>query len=140
MAFSLENLRAKIATSIHGRRLGIDNDGFLVGAKPVRNIVTNATTSTTATDIPNSGYHTVNSTTDGGWDVADPVPGCEVTITAISASTNTLTFNSATVYSTNGIASSQAVMNALGESITLQGVSTSQWVCTSNNSAVVFSS
>ncbi len=140
MAFSLEQLRSLSITNLFGRRLGLDPNGFIVGAKPVREVVTNATTDTTATDIPNHGFHTVSSTTAGGWDVADPVPGCHLTITAISASTNTLTFNSATIYSTAGIESDTAVMNALGESITLQGVSTSQWVCTSNNSAVVFSS
>lgn len=140
MAISQEGLAAERLLSIHGKRLGMDKSDFLVGSKPIREVVTNATTDSSGTNILNHGYHTVSSTTSGGWVVDDPVPGCKVFIGAISASTNAITFNNATVYSTNGVASSSAKFNAIGESITLVGISTASWMCTSNVNAVVFSS
>ena len=136
MAFSLENLRSKILTSIHGRRLGLDADGFLVGAKPVRNTVTDATSATTGTDIPNNGLVSVVTTTNDTWTLTDPVPGCEVTLAAGSTSTgtHTVTCDNAVIYSTNGIEGASAVLVSAGAFVTLKGLSTAAWAVASRSS------
>jgi len=137
MAKTLEQLRSESITNVHGRRLGLDVNGFIVGAKPVRNV---CMAGTGGDILPNSGNHTVTSSTAGAFTLAAPVAGCAVTLTAVSASTNVVTFTGATCFSTNGVASADVTFNALGESVTLNGISTSEWVCSANNSAAVFSS
>jgi len=141
MAFSLENLRSNILTSIHGRRLGIDHNGFLVGPKPVRHQVTNATSDTTGTAIPNNGFHTVVTTTNDTWTLTDPAPGCEVTLGAGTVSTGIHTISpvAATIISTNGVAGSGIAFDGPGDSISLVGISTAQWMVTSNSNSVVSS-
>lgn len=142
MAKSLEAHRSDNLTSIHGRRLGLDKDGFLGGCKPVKNTVTNATSDTTGTALLNHGLHTVATTTNDTWSLTDPVPGCEVSITTITTSTGShiVTPAAATIYSTNGVAGDTITFNAMGESITLAGLSTSEWMVTSNVNSVVVSS
>lgn len=140
MAQSRAAQQARSRTSIHGKRIGLTHDDYLVGPKQHLNVVTNATTSSSGTNLLNYGFHTINSSTDGNWVLDDPTPGCHVDIVSITASTNQLTFNNSVVYTTNGIASSSATFNAIGEAIHLVGVSTSQWACTSNVNAVAFSS
>ena len=136
MALSLEQIRNKILTSIHGRRLGLDADGFLAGAKPVRQVVTNATSDTTGTAIPNHGIASVATTTDDGWTLTDPVPGIGVRIATASTSTGTHTITpaAATIISTNGIAGSAIAMVSQGAYIELMGLSTSVWAVVSRGS------
>lgn len=130
MSFSLGQLANLIRTSIHGRRLGLDNNDFLVGPKGIRPPVTDATSATTATALPNHGLVSVITTTDDGWSLTDPVPGCEVTIFCGSSSTGThaITPAAATIVSSNGVAGSSISMAGAGASITLAGISTAQWI------------
>lgn len=131
MAFSLESLRSKILTSIHGRRLGIDANEFLVGPKGLRHQITNATSATTGTNLTNHGFHTVQSATGAKtWKLDDPVAGCEVTIgtKTASAQTQTVTTVAATIVSTQGVTGRSIVMRAAGSYIRLLGISTSQWL------------
>jgi len=140
MAQDLNTQRNKILTSIHGRRLGIDHQGFLIGS-PARGQVTNATSDTTGTAIPNNGVHSVITTTDDGWTLTDPQPGCEVTLMTGSTSTGThaITPAAATIVSTNGVAGSSISMAALGARITLVGLSTASWGVKSAQAATVSS-
>lgn len=133
MAITIQGLASKILTSIHGRRLGIDPDGFLVGSKPIRHQVSNATSDTTGTNIPNNGFHTVSTTTNDTWTLTDPVAGCEVTIQTATTSTgnHVVVPADATIVSTNGVAGSSVIMQGVGAGITLRGISTSQWILTS---------
>jgi len=130
MATTLANLRAKILTSIHGRRLGLDPDEFLVGQKDIRKVVTNATSDTTGTNILNHGFHTVATTTNDVWALTDPVPGVAVTIATATTSTgnHAIVPAAATIISTNGVAGSSVIMQGIGASVTLMGISTSQWM------------
>lgn len=141
MATTLANLRAKILTSIHGRRLGMDPDEFLVGQKDIRKVVTNATSDTTGTNLPNHGISTVITTTNDTWTLTDPIPGAEVTLATGSTSTgtHTITCAAATIYSTNGIEGASVVMSAAGAHAKLFGISTSAWVLTSRASTAVTS-
>ncbi len=133
MAFSLEKIRSKILTSIHGRRLGIDPDGFLAGPKPLRKQVTNATSDTTGTNLANHGVHTVVTTTNDVWTLADPVEGVSVKIGTVSTSTGThaIVPAAATIVSTNGVAGSSISMQGVGAYIEMVGISTAQWLVTS---------
>ena len=133
MAISLTQLANNIRTSIHGRRLGLDNDDCLVGPKQFRRPVTAATSDTTGTALPNYGYVTVTTTTNDGWSLTDPYTGAEVTIVTGSSSTGThaITPAAATIISSNGVAGSSMSLVGAGAGITLLGLSTSQWVVTS---------
>lgn len=133
MAFTLGQLKDRIRTSIHGRRLGLDNSDFLVGPKGLRGQVTNATSGTTATEIPNNGIASVITTTDDTWLLEAPVPGCNVKLGTGSSSTglHTIGLNGATCVSTNGIASSSIVMQGGGAYVELNGLSTGAWMISS---------
>lgn len=130
MSFSLGQLADLIRTSIHGRRLGLDNNDFLVGPKGLRPPVTDATSDTTGTNLPNHGFVSVISTTDDVWNLGAPIPGCEVTIFCGSSSTGThaVVPQSATIISSNGVAGSSISMGGAGASITLAGISTAAWM------------
>lgn len=139
MAQSLENNRSKIKTSVHGRRLGLDNDELLVGVKDVRRVVTNATSDTTGTAIPNHGFASVVTTTDDTWTLTDPIPGVPVRICTNSTSTglHTISCAAATINSSNGIAGSAVVMNSAGSYVELVGLTTSVWQLTSRASTAI---
>lgn len=142
MAHSIENLRSEGITSIHGRRLGLDVNGFLVGAKPVREQVTNATSDTTGTNLTNNGIHTVVTTTNDVWTLTDPVPGCRVFIGTASTSTgiHAIVPAAATIVSSNGVAGSSISLTGLGDSISMVGISTSQWMVTAARDGAAVSS
>jgi len=129
MALSLEQIRQTMQTSVHGRRLGIDPNDFLIGSKDIVGQVTNATSSTTATTLPNYGYNSVVTTAGDTWTLQSPKVGVKVWIGTASASTktHTITPTGATVYSTNGIASSSIVLHGPGAFIELVGLTTSKW-------------
>jgi hypothetical protein len=90
---TLDGLRRKIKTSIHGRRLGLDDTGHLAGAKGMRLPITSVTSDTTGTEIPNYGLASVVTTTDDSWVLEDPVEGCQVTLATGSTSTGVHTID-----------------------------------------------
>lgn len=141
MAKSINDHREDIRTSIHGRRVGLTHDDYLVGPKQLKDVVTNATSDTTGTNILNHGFHTVSTTTNDGWVLDDPTPGCRVEIATLTTSTGThaITPDNATIVSTNGVAGSSISMAALGARISLSGISTSQWLVTGAQAATVSS-
>lgn len=126
---TLETLRGKILTSIHGRRFGLGPNGELIGPKCVALGVTEATSDTTGTALPNSGMVSVVTTTNDTWTLTDPYAGAEVTLMTGSSSTgtHTVTCAAAVIYSTNGIAGASVLLAGAGAAMTLYGYSTSQW-------------
>jgi len=137
MAQTLDQARRKIKTSVHGRRLGLDGDENLVGVKSIRHVVTNATSATTGTDLPNHGFHTVDESGATSADVhrlAAPAPGVPVTIGCASTSTavRAVIFASGvTCISTNGASGSSMKLRGPGAVVNLVGISTSQYMVTS---------
>jgi hypothetical protein len=133
MAYSLQQLRNLILTSIHGRRLGLDPNENLIGPKVLKRPVTAATSDTTGTALPNYGYSSVVTTTDDTWTLTDPYVGAEVTLMTGSSSTgvHTITMAAATIYSTNGIAGANVVLTGAGAAMSLLGLSTAIWQVTS---------
>lgn len=142
MAQSLNTIRNdKIRTSVHGRRLGIGHDEELVGVTGIRKVVTDATSATTGTELPNHGLVSVVTTTNDTWVLSDPYPGCEVTLVTGSTSTGTHTVDvsPAVIYSTNGIEGDQVLLSAAGAFCKLAGLTTAAWVLTSRASTAVTS-
>ena len=118
-------------TSIHGRRLALDVDDNVL-ASGVRLNVTEATSATTGTALPNNGIVSVVTTTNDTWTLTDPVEGCEVTLMTGSTSTGTHTISpaAATILSSVGAAGSAIAMAGGGASVSLIGLSTSLWAMT----------
>ena len=126
---TLEQLRNSILTSVHGRRLGLDHNECLTGVKGVQRPVTQATSDTTGTALPNHGVNVVVTSTDDAWTLTDPFDGAEVTLMTGSSSTgvHTVTCAAAVIYSTNGIAGANVVLTGAGAAMTLRGLSTAIW-------------
>lgn len=133
MAKSLESHRSDIRTSMHGRRIGLSHDDYLLGFKQHAGVVTNATSSTTGTALLPYGLHTVVTTTNDTWTLTDPPrAGLKVKIATNSTSTGNHTVSpvAATITSTNGVAGSSIVLQGVGAHIVLDSISTSQWMVT----------
>lgn len=86
MAQSLETLRGKSVTSLHGRRLGLDTDETLVGVKDVKRVVQDLTSASTATTLNAHGLIVaritgVATTAAGGvFILPNPIPGVALDI------------------------------------------------------------
>lgn len=138
MAFTLTDARNLIATSIFGRRLGLDQNDFLV-AKGGRTAVNAATSDTTGTNLVNYGYHSVETTTNDGWKLDAPCVGATVTLFTISTSTGirVITPVSATVITSAGTAGTTIGLYGYGGSVTLVGVSTAAWAVLARSSTAL---
>jgi len=144
MPFSLEEARNQIITSLYGRRLGLDKDNRLIGIKGRREVITEATSNTTATLLPNFGIVTIASSNDITWVIEDPQIGCEVKILTGSTSTGNhyIQTDNATIKSSFGSTQNQIDFLGGGAGMTLVGLSTSLWgvLTKSSTTAVQISS
>jgi len=126
MADTQNDQRGEIVTSIHGRRLGLDKNEFLV-TKGTRAGITAATSATTGTVLPNNGVITIDSTTGDTHVIDDPVPGCSLFIVGLSTTgTNTFTASNATFLSCEGTTGGSIQIVGNG-GVHLVGVSTALW-------------
>lgn len=130
---TLEQIRNSILTSIHGRRLGLTNNEQIGGVKGVHRPVTQATSDTTGTALPNHGINVVVTSTDDTWTLTDPFDGAEVTLMTGSSSTgiHTVSPAAAVIYSTNGIAGASVKLSGAGAAVSLVGLTTAIWAVTS---------
>jgi hypothetical protein len=144
MPFSLEEARNQIITSLYGRRLGLDKDNRLIGIKGRREVITEATSNTTATQLPNFGIVTIASSNDITWVIEDPQIGCEVKILTGTTSTGNhyIQTDNATIKSSFGSTQTQIDFLGGGAGMTLVGLSTSLWgvLTKSSTTAVQISS
>ena len=138
MAQTLDQARKLSRTNIHGRRLGMDHDEFMVGVKDIRKVVTNATSDTTGTALPNHGFISVVTTTNDTWVLTDPEVGVSVKLACASTSTGNhiVTPAAAVIISTNGMAGSQILMNGVGAEVELMGLSTALWYASRGGSTL----
>ena len=127
--------RSRIRTSLYGSRLALDDDGMLIGPpalkKEVRSISTTVPTTVAAhgvTRILTSG------STQGPTQhfLAAPLAGVELTMVLVSTSTGSQQFgstaNGASIVATSlGTTVGWVNFQGPGGSITLIGLSTSQW-------------
>jgi len=131
MAQSLETIRQKfMTTSIHGRKLFVTSDEFIGGPKALVKQLTNATSSSTGTALDGFGYHTVVTTTNDTWKLADPLKaGIEVCIQTASTSTGTHTISpvAATIRSSAGQSGTSIALKGNGAAVTLVAHTTAKW-------------
>ena len=133
MALALDTIRDNMQISIHGRRCFVDINGNLGGFKGITRPVTDGTSDTTGTALPNYGINRVVTSTNDTWTLTDPYVGAEVTLMTGSSSTGVHTVSpaAAVIYSTNGIAGSGVVLTGAGACVSLLGISTGIWQVTS---------
>lgn len=139
MAQSLDDNRDLSITSIRGRRLGLDGSEFLVGVKDVRKVVTNATSDTTGTLLPNHGLVSVVTTTNDTWTLTDPAAGVSVTLVTASTSTgvHTISNQAATINSSNGDEGDGVLLKGAGAYVQLMGLTTAVWALTARASTAL---
>lgn len=94
MAYSITTIQNSIETSIYGRRLGLKrlvssdaNSQALVGVAAEQLPIADATSDTTGTNITGYGITSVDTTTDDGWLLDNPIPGVRKVIYTGSTST-----------------------------------------------------
>jgi hypothetical protein len=128
-ANSLATIRNKILTSLYGRRFGILNNEFLGGQKGMVNVITQATSDTTGTNLPNHGIVELVTSTDDSWTLSDPVAGATVTLKSGSTSTGikTVLGDNATFRSSGSSTGPDVVLTGNMGAITLYGESTAIW-------------
>lgn len=146
MAFLLETLRAQRKTSVHGRRLGIDKDDYLVGPKDLRTQVEDEQT-TAATSFSPYGVTrilTTGSTQTGVYTLQAPVVGARKRIFLVSSSTGCQIIRasgSALFYGASVSTAGSTCINLLkaGANVTLEAVSTLAWYIFGHQSSLVSS-
>ena len=136
---SLDYWKSKFLTSVHGRKLGIDHNGFVVG-HPGNRMPYEA--STAGTTLANHGLSVLSGST-ASWTLnGPPAIGVEKEIiNASSLSTATMTILRSSsgsgvtfLANTSGTTELTAVAITLiqrGSGVKLRAVSTSQWAVTS---------
>lgn len=129
MPISLQALRDRILTSIHGRRLGLDSNETIVGVRGMCLQQVAGTSDTTGINLPNNGFVSVVTTTNDTWRLDNPYVGAQVTLMTGSSSTgiHSINLGGSVGYSTIGIAGSTVTLTGPGASLTLLGISTGIW-------------
>ena len=134
MAYSLNTLRSQRITSIHGRRLGLDSNGYLVGPPGSRTQIEDQQ-STAGTSMPPNGVTrilTTGSTQTGIYPLEAPVIGVTKRIVLTSSSTGcqlVKASGSALFYGCSVSTIGSTVINLLGRGaeVTLHAVSSIAW-------------
>lgn len=134
---TLEGIRSRIATSIFGRRLGLDSNDFLVGAKD--NVKPIETISSTAASQTLVAYGTsiisaTNASTDSAlaMTLAAPIPGVEKYLVQTSSSTAGYAITLASGQFISSGSSAGVTLTSLGanQSMSLVGISTAAYLMT----------
>lgn len=135
----LEGLRSQVLKSLFGRRIGLDNDGYLVGPPGVRQPVMGVTdgstlVSTASATVPAYGVSMVGSTgtsASTGLALDAPVPGVEKTLINVTTGQAVVgtTAAGAFICSTGSITSTfgTITMAAKGAVCELIGLTTALW-------------
>jgi hypothetical protein len=142
MAQSLETLRRSVLTSIYGRRAGLSNDEFFVGAKDVKVAVQDLTSASTGTALNNYGSVNISGTSlltsAQIFLLSNPVPGVSVQINNVRANATAGTSGSTALAISRPstafyIESSEAstgvgIVISEGASVILTGLSTAKYI------------
>lgn len=140
MAVSLEQLRSAIMTSLFGRRLGFDNNEFLVGQKDIRTAVEDLSTTAATSALPygHTRVLTSGSSQTGTYTLQAPVPGVRKTLSLNSTSTGTMQFTATNAAFLSGSGTSEAVISLItkGAFVELLGVTTAYWQVLSGSSII----
>ena len=147
MAYSLRQLRDDATfTSIHGRRLGLDSDGNLVGLTDIRTAVENIQTTETSSLAPYglTLLLTTGSSQNGSVTLQAPRPGNEKRIFLQSTTTGcqfVKASGSALFYGASVSTVGSTVLNFLGAgaNVILRAASSIAWVLMGIQSSLVSS-
>lgn len=127
--------RSRFRTSIYGARLGLDDDGMLVGP-PAHKKNVQALTTVPNTSVPAHGYGRITATGSSQGPVQHnlnaPMAGVELTLELTSTSTGSYQFLSTAAGAAiiaSSLGTTVGVVNFIGPggSITLVGLSTALW-------------
>ncbi len=140
MAVSLEQLRNTIMTSLFGRRLGFDNNEFLVGTKDLRVAIEDISTTAATSALPygHTRVLTSGSSQTGVYTLQAPIPGVRKTLALNSTSTGTAQFTATNAAFLSGSGTSEAVISLItkGAFVELLGVTTAYWQILSGSSII----
>ena len=149
MAYTLNTMRNDILTSIHGRRLGLDKNDFLVGHKGIRLPITEDVAglgasaviagSGTGTSIANYGVTRITSSagstanTGFAFTLQAPTPGCRKIIYQYGASTSAHVFglSGSAIVQGGSLTSAGSTMFSMWKQnamVELLGISTAIWL------------
>lgn len=136
MTQALETLRSAILTSIFGRRLGFDINGYLVGSPDVRHVVEDINTGSTGTTLrPDGLARVITSGSSQGpvqINLPAPIPGVRKTLVMDTTSTGSHQFlstpNGASILAGSD-GTTKSLINLLGQggSVILEGLTTAKW-------------
>lgn len=134
----------KILTSLHGRRLGLDDKGFLVGTPGTRHPVETITAASTLAD---SGVSVISSTEAIATTLtAPPYVGCEKVVINASTFANTVVRSTAngacSIYASTGTDQEGVTVTfaaSVRPSLHLIGITTDQWGAVNSASTVYWS-
>lgn len=152
---TLETLRNSIITSLYGRRLGFNQNQFLVGPKDIALATQSLTSGSTGTQVINYGITQLDVTTAAAstassvgttelgcaWVMAAPEPGALKTLmkqsstggstmpVVVTFGTGVTAFNSSFTSTATGV-----MLNAVGQQVTLRGLSATKWLVLSLSS------
>ncbi len=125
-----------ILKSLDGRFFGRDKDGFMTAqsgfAVPV-------TVPSTAKAIPAGGVSVMSATAAKSYSLEPPVPGVRkvLTSTVTSTAARTIALSGATFVSTALSTGTTIVLNGLGQTVRLMGLSTAQYLVEGNTGATL---
>lgn len=136
MAFTTEQLKRAIKTSLYGRRIGLDANDYIVGPPDIRNQIEDIS-STVATTI--SAFGLTEILTSGSsqgpvqHNLPAPIPGVQKIIGLNTTSTASFQFlstpNGASILTaSDGTTSGVVNLKGPGGVVTLEGISTSKWM------------
>ncbi len=139
---TLEGIRSRIATSIFGRRLGLDSNDFLCGVKDNIKPIQTISSTAAAQTIPAYGL-TLITATNASTDAAlafvmdAPIPGVEKFLSQMSSSTAGYAITLASGQFISSGSSAGAGLTSLGanQSMSLIGISTAAFLMTRGVSA-----
>lgn len=121
----------EVRTSLHGKRVGLDEFNNLYAEKGFREA---ATTASTATTIEAGGVTLLAATTAAAFTIAAPYLGAMKTLVATSTSTgqavstpSTASIFQSTAASTSGGGYIKATFTGVGQVMELLGISSSIW-------------
>lgn len=146
MAYSLQTLRSQKITSIHGRRLALDKDDFIVGPKDIRKQIEDdqSTAGSSFSPFGVTRILTTGSSQCGIYTLQAPVPGTRKRIVLTSSSTGcqlVKASGSALFYGCSVSTIGSTVINFLGRGaeVTLEAVSSIAWQLFGSMSSLVSS-
>jgi hypothetical protein len=144
---SLEGLRSQLLTQVHGRRLALDPNEYLVGPKELRvqvegfNAGTTVTSTSVASNLSAWGVSLLGATLASGttaYNLAAPVPGVRKTLFCPTTGVaNVLTTGAgAFILTTGSAASTYGIISFAGKGNVCEmiGITTALWAVLTNYS------